>query len=400
METNMPDIPLPRISIITPSYNQGQYLEETIRSVLSQGYPNLEYLIIDGGSSDNSVSIIEKYHPFITYWISEPDAGQSHAINKGLQRATGEIVAWINSDDQYCPGAFFTAAQYFMAHPDTGMLYGDLEIINSEDRVLFRKKYRPVNVDDLLSGYPIPQSSAFFRKGVIRHVGLLDETLHYAMDFDLWMRIFSAYPVDHIPSFLSRFRIHANSKTVSQSIWFHIDQIEIFYRLLQSGRFSPDISVHCVFQLAEQCVHLLTYATMIDDDASAVIVAYVRSNRYAIQDMENLIHYMFSPRESRYDFNKIQSFVLDYLKNYSGLLISQDSGSIYEKSSRNLIFRIPTIVLAYDSKAARIIFKKFIRMDPGYFFSIHLYYLLYRLYCPRKAQNVMKPYLEILLDAM
>ena len=108
--------PWPRVSIVTPSYNQGQYLEETIRSVLLQGYPDLEYIIIDGGSTDESVTIIEKYAPWLAYWVSEPDRGQSHAINKGFARATGEIYAWLNSDDYYWPGAIVIAARAVLQH--------------------------------------------------------------------------------------------------------------------------------------------------------------------------------------------------------------------------------------------------------------------------------------------
>ena len=126
---------LPKISIITPSFNQGQFIEETIRSVLLQGYSNLEYIIIDGGSTDDTLEIIEKYSDFITYWISEPDEGQSHAINKGLAKATGEVFNWLNSDDYYLPNALLSLGQYFADHKDTNIFCGQLKSENSSKKI-------------------------------------------------------------------------------------------------------------------------------------------------------------------------------------------------------------------------------------------------------------------------
>ena len=127
----------PKISIITPSYNQGQFLEQTILSILSQDYPNLEYIIMDGGSSDNSVEIIRKHEDNLTYWVSEPDKGQSDAINKGFQRATGDILTWLNSDDYYLPGTLHTVAEYFTQHPDVECIYGDLQVVASNGDLLY-----------------------------------------------------------------------------------------------------------------------------------------------------------------------------------------------------------------------------------------------------------------------
>jgi len=392
----------PRISIITPSYNQGQYLEDTIRSVISQGYPNLEYIIIDGGSCDDSVSIIKKYDNFITYWISEPDRGQTHAINKGLQRATGEIIAWINSDDQYCPGAFSTVAQYFTDHPDIGMLFGDLEVIDSEGKLTYCKKHKSITLNALLLGRSIPQPSTFFKKSVIQDVGLLDESLHYTMDYDLWIRIFSKYSMNHIPSFRGRFRIHSESKTVSQSIFFHIDIISTLHKLLQSERFS-DAKKDVICQLCEHYIHLLVYLKNNrdpSDKSASVIASYVKENTYAIQDIEDLVNYIYDSKENGYDMVKIQTFLKEHFNRYTPKNQKLNFEMDLQKKFATLVFRIPRIFLVYDRKMTKTIFKKFIRMDYRFLFNINFYILLYRLYCPQKAHNFIKPYLDSFLYTM
>ncbi|NVO00781.1 MAG: glycosyltransferase, partial [Geobacteraceae bacterium] len=139
----------PKITIVTPSYNQGRFLEKTILSVLDQGYPNLEYIVIDGGSTDESVEIIKKYADRLTYWVSEPDRGQSHAINKGFERATGEIFGWLNSDDWYHPGALQAVAEAFAANPDVGAVVGAGEMVDEEGKQLIYKSTTKVDLDFL-----------------------------------------------------------------------------------------------------------------------------------------------------------------------------------------------------------------------------------------------------------
>ena len=206
--------PWPKISIITPSFNQGEFIEETIRSVLLQGYPNLEYIIVDGGSTDQTVQIIKKYEPWISSWVSEPDHGQTHALNKGFQKATGEIVAWMNSDDYYAKGAFQCIAQVFVDHEKPLLLYGDCNEVN-EDGVLtkhYSSPYEGVNSLVIQKGF-IPQPASFFHKQLIEEVGYLDESLRYAMDCDLWIKIAQSHDVLHIKQTLANFRIHSASKT-------------------------------------------------------------------------------------------------------------------------------------------------------------------------------------------
>lgn len=208
----------PRISIITPSYNQGQYLEQTIRSVLSQNYPNLEYIIIDGASTDNSVEIIRKYSSRITSWVSEPDSGQSEALEKGFRQATGDIAAWINSDDFYEKDAFYKVAQAYKQQPFS-FYCGACHMVDHDGKFL-RLLYTPKITHRTLTQYwkphfcP-PQPSIFFRRALMDELGGLDRTLHYAMDFDLWLKASRKYSFHHTADNLSYYRVHQDSKTGS-----------------------------------------------------------------------------------------------------------------------------------------------------------------------------------------
>lgn len=205
----------PLVSIITPSYNQAPFIEETIQSVLSQDYPNLEYIIIDGGSMDGARQIIERYAHHLASWVSERDAGQTEAINKGFARARGEILAWINSDDTYLPGAISEAVAYLQAHPQTGMVYGDANLVNEAGQVLGKFPARQTNYRRLRRGYVhIPQQSSFFRADLWRKVGPLDPTFYFAMDYDLWVRLARLAPLDYSPRLWANFRLHSHGKSV------------------------------------------------------------------------------------------------------------------------------------------------------------------------------------------
>ena len=211
--------PWPKISTVTPSMNQASFIEETIRSVLLQGYPNLEYVIIDGGSPDGSVDIIKKYEGWLTYWVSEPDRGQSHAVNKGLARATGEIVAWLNSDDYYLPGTFETIAQEALKNPEAGAWAGGGRQIDPESgKQLWERLPPPLRFDEILNWnqYYLPQPSCFLNRKVLGEKIHLNEGYHMQMDFDLWLRISKDHvivPVNQILSVNYRYPLAKTGQT-------------------------------------------------------------------------------------------------------------------------------------------------------------------------------------------
>ncbi len=244
----------PKISIITPSYNQGEYLEETIRSVLLQGYPNLEYIIIDGGSTDNSVEIIEKYSPWIFYWVSEKDEGQSNGINKGFKRVTGDIVAWINSDDYYFQGVFAKVAQEINPQRKRFVIVGKAYLSNINSYHGLSPVFSPYNLlfHDLSGkmGLPIvmpPQPAIFWHKQVLDNTGFLDESLDKTMDYEYWLRMMLShnYKFNSIPVNFAYYRIHPESKsgqgwhtfakeyqTVFAKYW---DEFNFFERIFAKG---------------------------------------------------------------------------------------------------------------------------------------------------------------------
>lgn len=225
----------PLISIVTPSYNQGQFLEETIRSVLLQGYPNLEYIIIDGGSEDDSVEIIKKYECFLAYWISEPDNGQTHAINKGIERASGEIFTWLNSDDIYTSGALYNVGKTFQCDIKFSFLYGKCEFINSNGEFLFSWPYFPdLDLPAVISDNLIPQSSCFLDMQAIRDNGPLNEQLHYSFDYEYWLRLLlNNITTTSIPILLSCYRLHQKSKTQTSRLKFDAEMELIHEKLLE-----------------------------------------------------------------------------------------------------------------------------------------------------------------------
>lgn len=211
----------PRISIITPSYNQGQFIEETIQSILHQDYPNLEYIIIDGGSTDQTVEIIKKYETQISYWVSEPDRGQTHAINKGLAQATGDILAYLNSDDYYLPGVFHQVAAYFQQHPNTDLLHGRCRYVNEQGEKIGEQLGNIQSLEEILDLWDVwwkkrqfVQPEVFWTKRIAERVGEFTEALHYVMDYDYWRRILqTSGQVGCIDQELSCFRFTANQKS-------------------------------------------------------------------------------------------------------------------------------------------------------------------------------------------
>jgi len=210
----MPDIPL--VSIITPSFNQAQYIEATIQSVLMQEYPRIEYIVVDGGSTDGTVDVIQKYEDKIAWWVSEKDKGQTDAINKGFSRAKGDILAWINSDDTYnTPQAVTDAVDFLAANPEVAMVYADCNFIDEQGNVIGTFASRQTDYQKLRRGYVhIPQQTMFFRTKYWKELGPLDPSFYFAMDYDLWVRIARQAPIRYLPGKTwANFRIHTSSKT-------------------------------------------------------------------------------------------------------------------------------------------------------------------------------------------
>ena len=249
----------PKISIITPSLNQGDFIEQTILSVLSQDYPNLEYLVMDGGSSDTTLGILKKYAAKVT-WISEADQGQTDAINKGLRRAAGSIVGYLNADDLLLPGTLKKVAEAFINHPKSCWVTGKCRIVDEENNEI----RRPITVYKnmllglhsftllLMTNY-VSQPATFWRREALESIGYLDENLRYVMDYEYWLRLYSKSPPVLISEYLAAFKIHQSSKTTSTG---HRD-IYVDEEKIVVGRY-----VHSRFQMFLHNAHrlMMTFA--------------------------------------------------------------------------------------------------------------------------------------------
>ena len=221
------------VSIITPSFNQAPFLEKTIQSVLAQTHPEIEYIIIDGGSTDGSVDIIKRYADAgkLAYWVSEPDQGQTEAINKGFARATGEVLAWLNSDDTLEPQAAAEAVAYLREHPEDGMVYGDANFIDANGDVVGKFPARQTDYRLLRQGYVhVAQQSSFFRADLWRKVGPLDPTFYFAMDYDLWVRLARLAPLVYLPRLWANFRLHGDAKTIAADDRCWPEMLRVHYR--------------------------------------------------------------------------------------------------------------------------------------------------------------------------
>lgn len=207
--------PLPLVSIITPSLNQGRFIRKTIESVLSQDYPRLEYLVMDGGSTDETLDILRSYGDRIT-WRSGPDGGQAAAVNSGVRLAKGEILGWLNSDDSYQPGAVKAAVDHLTAHPETAVVYGDAYYIDEHDAVIGTYPTEDFDLNRLAEACLICQPTAFIRRSAIEAVGLLNSTLHYCMDYDLWIRLGRRFRIERINCSLANSRRYLDTKSFAR----------------------------------------------------------------------------------------------------------------------------------------------------------------------------------------
>ncbi len=228
----------PLVTIVTPSYNQAAYLEQTINSVLGQDYPVLEYMVVDGGSTDGSLEIIRRHADELAWWVSEPDRGQADAINKGLHRAGGKYVAWLNSDDLYLPGTIQRAVAELESDPNLGMVYGDLHSINALGERVNTIRYDAYTLEDLLAFFIIGQPTVFLRRSVLDKAGYLSEDYHYLLDHQLWLRIAARAALKYIPEPQAAARYHPAAKNMAAAGQFGLEA----FRILEWAKSQPKMA--------------------------------------------------------------------------------------------------------------------------------------------------------------
>jgi len=232
---------LPLVSIVTPSYNQGNYIRQTIDSVLEQDYPNIEYLVIDGGSSDSTLDVLREYGTQIQ-WLSEKDGGQAEAINKGWRMSHGQIITWLNSDDLLLPGAVRRAVDEFIQYPDAAVVFGELELVDEKLNFLQKLDLMDFKPERLLFGNVLGQPNVFLARWAIERHGFLNEQLHYVFDWEYWLRLGFLHPVRFVPQLFAQFRIHSECKTYSQHIHAAREWRQVLRCMVAKGRIPEKFS--------------------------------------------------------------------------------------------------------------------------------------------------------------
>ncbi|NJL00690.1 MAG: glycosyltransferase [Spirulinaceae cyanobacterium RM2_2_10] len=247
--------PWPLLSIVTPSYNQAEFLEATIRSVLLQGYPNLEYLLLDGGSTDGSFAIIQKYAPFLAFWVSERDRGQSHALNKGFARATGDLIGWQNSDDTYEPNAFASAARTWLANPDAGAVYGGVNYVDIAHRFLAKYPVCQPTVATTIPFASVTNHSVFYAAKVLQAGERIDETLQHCMDQEFHLRLLlKGYHFQFAPGIAANWRIHPAAKSTRQMEVWAYEAFQLCKLVYQREDLAPAVRQHARNSLYGLCL--------------------------------------------------------------------------------------------------------------------------------------------------
>jgi len=313
----------PKITIITPSFNQGNYIEQTIKSVLNQNYPNLEYIIIDGGSTDGTIDIIKKYETKITYWISEKDNGQSHAINKGLKMATGEIVNWLNSDDYYEEGALFKIANYFEKQK-INVVCAKSRIFSDDKKIDFFSLGSDIynnNLPKTIGWARMDQPETFFRKSAINRMGFLNEDLHYVMDKEWWIRYLLHFGSDNIVKtneVIVNFRLHNNSKTVLQKDGFERETNNLFYNLADFFNLSIEKTI---LSDLEEVKPILYSSDYLQFDKNLILTS---------------IHYYFLYKADEYYYNNKREKAKLLLKNINTSLINHSDLKLFQKLNKRI----------------------------------------------------------------
>lgn len=227
------------VSIITPSFNQAAYLEQTILSVLEQDHPRIEYMVVDGASTDNSVEIIRKFEKKLAWWVSEKDNGQADAINKGFARGTGEVIAWLNSDDYYLAGAVSAAVKIFEEHPEVVLVYGNMLAVDEHGKTFNTLNYEQLTLEDLLCFQIIGQPAVFMRRSALQTTGGLDPTFHFLLDHHLWIRLAHQGNILHVPQTWAAARYHAEAKNRAKAAEFGREAFRILENVAQDENLAP-----------------------------------------------------------------------------------------------------------------------------------------------------------------
>jgi len=264
------------VSIITPSYNQSKYLEQTILSVLNQDYPQIEYIVVDGASSDGSVEIIKKYAARLAFWVSEKDNGQADAINKGFARAKGEIIAWLNSDDYYLSGTISAAVKVFDENPDVDLIYGNMLAVDENGQTFNNLKYRQLALEDLLSFQIIGQPAVFMRRSVLQKTNGLDPAFHFLLDHLLWIQLAKQGRILHVNQTWSAARYHAEAKNRAKAAEFGREAFRILETISSDKALAPILAT--VSRRAQASAHRVDSRYLLDGGLPAqAISAWMRA---------------------------------------------------------------------------------------------------------------------------
>lgn len=259
------------VSIVIPSFNQVSYLETTLLSVLGQDYPRVETIVMDGGSTDGSADVIRSYEKRLAYWVSEKDAGQADAINKGMARARGEIVAWLNSDDYYLPGAVRAALRAFERNPDALLVYGDMLAVDERGQTINALRYRQLTLEDLLSFQIIGQPAVFMRRAAFERAGGLDRSYHFLLDHHLWIRIAAQGRILHVPQTWAAARYHAEAKNRARASEFGSEAFRILNEVERDANLASAFAN--IKRRARASAHRVDARYLLDGDRPAASLA-------------------------------------------------------------------------------------------------------------------------------
>jgi glycosyltransferase involved in cell wall biosynthesis len=267
---------MPLVSIVTPSFNQASYLEQTLQSVLDQDYPSIEYIVIDGASTDGSVEIIKRFSSRLAYWVSEKDKGQSDAINKGFARASGDIVAWLNSDDYYLPGTIKAAVQVFDEHPQAVLVYGNMFAVDEHGKTFNTLNYKQLTLEDLLCFQIIGQPAVFMRRTALQKTGGLNPSFHFLLDHLLWIQLAQQGPILHVDQMWAAARYHAAAKNRAKASEFGHEAFRILKFVEQDPTLAPILKT--VNRRALASAHRVDSRYLLDGGQSArAISAWVHA---------------------------------------------------------------------------------------------------------------------------